>query len=114
MRITDEWDLEPRTRDRGLPGVVVNHVIAGEIIDHRPGVLRVRALSGSLVAFHWDPGIGTGALERREVVDPLLIASWGDQVHRLRLTPATGPDHRGRTELVVCPDRAEPCHPSPE
>lgn len=114
VRITDEWDLEPRTRDRGLPGVVVNHVIAGEIIDHRPGVLRVRALSGSLVAFHWDPGIGTGALERREVVDPLLIASWGDQVHRLRLTPATGPDHRGRTELVVCPDRAEPCHPSPE
>lgn len=31
------------------PAVVLNHVIAGEALDHRPGLLRVRALSQALV-----------------------------------------------------------------
>ena len=34
-------------------------------------------------------GLGAGELEHREITDPLLAASWGETVHRLRLSAAT-------------------------
>src|SRR5699024_8489420 len=70
----------------GAPAVVLNHVVAGDPLDHRPGLLLVRALSGAIAEVRWDPVLGSGALERREIEDPLLAASWGAAVHRLRLT----------------------------
>ena len=82
---------------------MLNHVIAGEILDHRPGLLRVRALSQALVEIRWDRDLGAGTLERRAVDDPLLAQSWGEAVHRLRLTAldrGTGLAH-GSTTLTV-------------
>lgn len=80
VRIEDSW--EP-----GSAGteVELRHVIAGDILAHQAGALQVRALSGAVAEIVWDPRLGAGTLERREVEDPLLAASWGAAVHRLRL-----------------------------
>lgn len=109
VRVSDSWQLEPLPEHEtgpsveAGPSVVLNHVIAGEILDHGAGLLRVRALSGAVAELTWDPEQGPGALERRPIDDPLLVASWGDAVHRLRLD---GPDH-GSASLRVTPvDRA--------
>jgi hypothetical protein len=77
ITISDAWRLT-------APGeAAVQHVVAGEVLDHRPGELRVRSLSGGEVALRWRPGLGTGRLERHEIDDPLLGEVWGDAVHRL-------------------------------
>src|SRR5699024_5423701 len=94
---------QPAAAPQPGPAVVLNHVIAGEILDHRPGLLRVRALSQALVEIRWDRDLGAGTLERRAVDDPLLAQSWGEAVHRLRLTAldrGTGLAH-GSTTLTV-------------
>ncbi|MGP9746602.1 heparinase II/III domain-containing protein [Brachybacterium sp. AOP29-B2-41] len=99
VRIEDAWLLDPVGPAEGesdpdapavpaAPDVVLNHVIAGDPIDHRPGLLLVRAPSGALAEIRWAPALGSGTLERREIEDPLLAASWGAAVHRLRLTVA--------------------------
>ncbi|MGO3210127.1 MAG: hypothetical protein ACTIJK_10075, partial [Brachybacterium sp.] len=99
VRIEDTWLLDPvGPAERAsapdapavpaVPDVVLNHVIAGDPIDHRPGLLLVRAPSGALAEIRWAPALGSGTLERREIGDPLLAASWGAAVHRLRLTVA--------------------------
>jgi hypothetical protein len=85
VRIEDSWILRPSRTPHAGAGVVANHVIAGAIIDHRAGRLAVRALSGAVVELSWDPTLGTGLLEKRMIEDPLLAASWGEMVHRLRL-----------------------------
>src|SRR5699024_5659921 len=66
------WELDPTGAPRPGPAVVLNHVSAGEILDHRTGLLRVRALSQALVEIRWDRDLGAGTLERRAVDDPLL------------------------------------------
>jgi len=91
VQITDTWQLDPVDGEQPGAAVVLNQVIAGEILDHRPGLLRVRALSHAVVEICWDRELGAGSLERRMVEDPLLVQSWGEAVHRLRLTgPARG------------------------
>ena len=103
VEVTDTWELGPTDAPQPGPAVVLNHVIAGEILDHRPGLLRVRALSQALVEIRWDRDLGAGTLERRAVDDPLLAQSWGEAVHRLRLTAldrGTGLAH-GSTTLTV-------------
>lgn len=91
VRIEDCWRLAPVGHAVDHPDVVLHHVIAGEIRDHHPGMLRVKTLSGAVAEIRWDPKLGAGLLERRVIEDPLLIASWGEAVHRLRLPgPASG------------------------
>lgn len=89
VRIEDAWQLDPvdhpAADPEAGPDVVLHHVIAGEILEHGAGQLRVRALSGALAEIRWDGALGAGALERRAVEDPLLIRSWGSTVHRLLL-----------------------------
>lgn len=80
VRIDDTWQVAP-----GAGGIVAHHVIAGEILDHRDGSLRVRTRAGAVAELVWTPEVGRGILERREVADPLLEQSWGKTVHRLRL-----------------------------
>src|SRR5699024_3736575 len=41
VEVTDTWELGPTDAPQPGPAVVLNHVIAGEILDHRPGLLRV-------------------------------------------------------------------------
>lgn len=86
VRIEDSWRLAPPVHAQSAPDVVLHHVIAGDILDHRPGRLQVRALSGAVAEIRWDPELGTGDLELRQIEDPLLAASWGGSVHRLSLT----------------------------
>ena len=88
VRIEDSWTLRPSRTPHTGPEVVSNHVIAGAITDHRAGRLTVRALSGAPVTISWDPALGAGLLEQRPIEDPLLAASWGEMVHRLRLPGA--------------------------
>src|SRR5699024_8184240 len=109
VQITDTWQLDPVDGEQPGAAVVLNQVIAGEILDHRPGLLRVRALSHALVEICWDRERGAASLERRTVEDPLLVRSWGEAVHRLRLT---GPA-RGTATLTVQAARAG-TEPRPE
>lgn len=88
VRIEDRWQLEPEAAQVD-DAVVAHHVLAGEVLEHATGRLRVRALSGAVAELLWDAGLGTGDLERRDVEDPLLESSWGQAVHRLRLRPPT-------------------------
>ena len=91
VRIEDSWQLEPvddrpaaLTDDVTVASdVLLHHVIAGEVLEHRSGLLRVRTLSGALAEIRWDGALGAGRLERRAIEDPLLSASWGGAVHRL-------------------------------
>ncbi|AXK46293.1 heparinase II/III family protein [Brachybacterium saurashtrense] len=94
IRLEDRWQLMP---GHGL--VRAHHVLAGEVLEHRPGRLRLRALSGAVAELTWDARHGAGTLERRAVEDPLLERSWGETVHRLVLAPV-GEDS-GRVELDV-------------
>src|SRR5699024_7262591 len=90
VRIEDRWQLVPRAASgRGVGSVVAHHVLAGDILEHTAGHLRLRALSGAVAELRWDPALGSGDLERREIDDPLLRESWGEVVHRLRLHPPT-------------------------
>ncbi|MGP9539227.1 heparinase II/III domain-containing protein [Brachybacterium sp. AOP43-C2-M15] len=97
VRVSDAWELEARGSHEDAPPVALHHVIAGDPLAHAPGLLRVRALSGAVAELRWDEELGTGALERREIDDPLLAASWGGAVHRLSLE---GSEH-GRAYLTV-------------
>lgn len=86
VRIEDRWQLDPTGELAKNADVVLHHVIAGDILEHRPGRLLVRALSGALAEMRWGTELGAGSLERRRIEDPLLAASWGEGVHRLTLT----------------------------
>ena len=97
VRISDTWELEARSGHEDVPAVLLRHVIAGDPLEHAPGLLRVRTLSGTVAELRWEAELGTGALERREIDDPLLAASWGGAVHRLSLEGA----ERGRAALTV-------------
>ena len=100
-RISDAWELAPRAEhEEGRP-VVLHHVIAGDPLEHAPGLLRVRALSGAVAELRWDPGLGAGVLARQQIHDPLLEASWGRAVHRLSLDGAA----HGSADLTVTADR---------
>ncbi|MGN7210567.1 heparinase II/III domain-containing protein [Brachybacterium paraconglomeratum] len=97
VRVSDTWELEARSGHESVPPVVLHHVIAGDPLEHAPGLLRVRTLSGSVAELRWEAELGAGALERREIDDPLLTASWGGAVHRLSLPGA----ERGSAALTV-------------
>lgn len=104
VHVSDRWELEPRDRtveDDGAPRVVLHHVVAGEILHHETGLLRVRALSGSVAELRWDRELGVGTLDREVIDDPLLVASWGEHVHRLRLD---GSEHAGAHLTVTAVD----------
>ncbi|SLM92674.1 hypothetical protein FM106_05185 [Brachybacterium faecium] len=91
VRIEDTWTLAEAPPSEAAPEVLLHHVLAGEVREHRAGLLRLRALSGALAEIRWDPALGAGQLETRAVEDPLLSASWGEEVHRLSLPgPASG------------------------
>lgn len=98
VEIEDRWELDPRVAADG-GAVRAHHVLAGDVLEHVPGRLCLRALSGTLAQLEWDPAVGEGELERREVEDPLLQASWGDVVHRLTLAPPTAADGSGAFTL---------------
>ncbi|WP_193107128.1 heparinase II/III family protein [Brachybacterium sp. FME24] len=106
VRIEDCWQLEPGHAAPGAAAVTAHHVLAGDLLEHEAGLLRVRALSGSIAELTWDMALGAGDLERRLVEDPLLESSWGEAVHRLRLHPlidrATGV---GRLTLTLRAER---------
>ena len=104
VRIEDSWHLRPSQTPHTGAEVVSNHIIAGAITEHRAGRLTVRALSGAPVVISWDPALGAGLLEQRPIEDPLLAASWGEAVHRLRLP---GPD-AGNLVLTVQISREQP------
>ena len=97
VTVSDTWELEARSGHESVPPVVLHHVIAGDPLEHAPGLLRVRTLSGAVAELRWEAGLGAGALERREIDDPLLAASWGGAVHRLTLEGA----ERGSAALTV-------------
>lgn len=115
VRVSDSWQVDPHPARGDSTAVTLNHVVAGEILEHGTGLLRVRALSGASVELRWSPDLGAGDLGRRSIEDPLLARSWGDAVHRLRLD---GPDS-GSASLLVTPigggrepaDRSGPAGP---
>lgn len=83
VSIEDHWQFDVDVM--GACDVAVHHIIAGEVLEHRTGLLLVRALSGAVAQIDWDPCLGMGELERKRIEDPLLISSWGTEIHRLRL-----------------------------
>ncbi|WP_157975613.1 heparinase II/III family protein [Brachybacterium sp. YJGR34] len=98
VRIEDRWQLAPGSASDAVRS---HHVLSGEVLEHAAGSLRIRALSGALAQLTWDPSLGTGELERREVDDPLLRASWGESVHRLVLTPTTAATGDGALAVSI-------------
>ncbi|TWD82209.1 heparinase II/III-like protein [Kribbella amoyensis] len=90
VRIVDEWGDGTRLAE--------HFVIAGEPAVHEAGALVIETLGGATARLAWDPALGPGELERREVDDDLLEDVWGPVVHRLILD--AGPD-RQRFELTV-------------
>jgi hypothetical protein len=75
VTITDSFDAE----------AVLRHVMAGTVLDHRPGSLDLRTLAGDVVRLTWDPAVGEGQLEDHKIDDPLLSGVWGDSVIRLSI-----------------------------
>lgn len=97
VRIEDRWQREP-----GAGPISVHQVLAGDVLEHRAGQLRLRALSGAVADLFWDAALGAGDLERRDIEDPLLQGSWGAAVHRLTLhPPLEGPSGAGGLSLTV-------------
>src|SRR5699024_8153974 len=97
VRSSDTWEPAARRGHDDVPAVLLRHVIAGDPLEPARGPLRGRTLSGTGAELRWEAELGTGALERREIADPLLAASWGGAVHRLSLEGA----ERGRAALTV-------------
>jgi hypothetical protein len=61
-------------------------LLAGEIAEHRAGLLRVRSIGGRLVDLRWDQELGPGRLEPVPLDDEMLAAAWGPVIHRLGIT----------------------------
>ena len=87
--VSDAWCL-----DKPDISVRLHHVLAGEPVAHRPGELIMRfsgpgpdaqRSSTQAARLAWDPALGPGTLQRRQIDDPLLRAVWGDAVSRLVL-----------------------------
>lgn len=91
-----EWRRDV-SLDRTSPAVVVHdayrltdtravrmpHVLPGEIVGHRNGLLTVLAPSGRTVDLEWDPQLGPGTLEPEALDDELLSRTWGSVIRRL-------------------------------
>lgn len=85
VRITDTWQLNQDYAENAHHGVELNHMIAGEILDHRAGLLWVQARSQATDELRWDSALGAGTYGlpsgRRSIAGRLM----GRDVHRLRL-----------------------------
>ncbi|MEV4053622.1 heparinase II/III family protein [Amycolatopsis sp. NPDC049688] len=83
--------------DDSVRPVRLRHLLAGavELADGEASVSR----NGVRVRLCWDPRHTTAELERRELTDPLLRASWGGYLSRLTLLVREGPA-RVRLEQV--------------
>jgi hypothetical protein len=51
-----------------------------------PGAIRLQTLAGAIAWLHYEADRLEAKIDPKEVTDPLLAASWGGQVHRVRLT----------------------------
>jgi len=54
-----------------------------------PGALRLQTPAGDAAILHYDVNRLVATTEPRQIDDPLLAASWGDGLHRVRLTEKT-------------------------
>ncbi|MEV5610039.1 heparinase II/III family protein [Streptomyces sp. NPDC052225] len=90
VSVEDRW--------RGGPdSVVVHHVLAGHV-EHGDGWATVRAPDGTGLRMEWAAPLATPTVVTRNLDDPLLTRSWGDQLTRLSLT-ARCPDPEGRLSV---------------
>lgn len=98
--VTDDWSLPPGSGP-GSKGHEINFLAAGSVaVDHEAGTLRItpgpgnaRTGTGSApergLQLRWEPAAAVVHLDDWELADPLLQASWGERLTRIRFSIAS-------------------------
>lgn len=92
--LTDDYELSAAREP-----AVLNFITHAAPEVSTPGLVRLHTPAGRAALLHYDASRFTATVERRAIDDPLLAASWGDSLHRVRLTEisaALGARHKFR------------------